>query len=74
LAADVFEYGAYDKVPGVALLNTAAYFCDAYVCSMNKGSALLYRDTNHVNDNGSRFLVNRMLTDFPQFRAAVTGH
>jgi peptidoglycan/LPS O-acetylase OafA/YrhL len=63
---------AIDKVPGVQLLNTARYFCDAEVCSMNKGAALLYRDANHLNNVGSRFLANRMLTDFPQFRAAVT--
>jgi hypothetical protein len=63
---------ATDKVPGVQLLNTAEYFCDAKVCSMNKGSTLLYRDSSHVNNIGSRFLVDRMLTDFPQFRDAIT--
>ncbi|MCK8643382.1 acyltransferase family protein [Mycobacterium colombiense] len=60
-----------DKVPGVQLLDTAAYFCDKSVCSMNRGDALLYRDTNHLNNVGSRFLVNQMLTDFPDFRAAI---
>jgi peptidoglycan/LPS O-acetylase OafA/YrhL len=63
---------AVDKVPGVQLLKTAEYFCGNYVCSMNKGAALLYRDSNHLNNVGSRFLANRMLTDFPQFRAALT--
>jgi peptidoglycan/LPS O-acetylase OafA/YrhL len=63
---------AVDKVPGVQLLNTAEYFCDNYVCSMNKGEALLYRDPNHLNNIGSRFLANRMLTDFPQFRTTIT--
>jgi len=63
---------AVGKVPGVQLLNTAEYFCDKDACSMNEGNALLYRDTNHLNNNGSRFLANRMLTDFPQFRAAIT--
>jgi SGNH domain (fused to AT3 domains) len=63
---------AVDKVPGVRLLNTAHYFCDDYLCSMNKGEALLYRNDAHLNNIGSRFLVNRMLTDFPEFRAAVT--
>jgi hypothetical protein len=28
---------AVDKMPGVQLLNTARYFCDDKVCSMNKG-------------------------------------
>jgi hypothetical protein len=59
------------KVPGAHLLNTAGYFCDTYLCSMNEGEILLYRDNNHLNDSGSRFLVNRMLTDYPEFRAAL---
>ena len=63
---------AVDEVPGVQLLTTAHYFCDNNLCSMNKGEALLYRDSNHLNDDGSRFVANRMLTDFPQFRAALT--
>jgi peptidoglycan/LPS O-acetylase OafA/YrhL len=63
---------AVDKVPGVQLLNTAHDFCDDYLCSMTKGETLLYRDSNHLNNVGSRFLANRMLTDFPQFEAALT--
>ena len=63
---------AVDKVSGVQLLNTAAYFCDSDVCSMNKGDVLLYRDSNHVNLIGTRFLANRMLADFAQFRSAIT--
>jgi peptidoglycan/LPS O-acetylase OafA/YrhL len=63
---------AVDQVPGVQLLNTAHYFCDDYVCSMNKGNTLLYRDNNHLNNLGSRFLADRMLADFPQLRAALT--
>ncbi len=63
---------AVDLVPGVQLLKTAHYFCDIDVCSMNKGETLLYRDDHHLNNNGSRFLAHRMLTDFPEFKAAVT--
>ena len=62
-----------DAVPGVQLLKTARYFCDDKVCSMNNGEALLYRDSWHLNNVGSRFIANRMLTDFPQFRAALTS-
>jgi hypothetical protein len=62
---------AVGEVPGVELLNTAEYFCDDYVCSMNKGNRLLYRDPTHLNNLGSRFLANRMLADFPQFRSAL---
>ena len=63
---------AVDRVPGVQLLYTAKYFCDNYVCSMNKGDILLYRDSNHVNNVGSRFLVNHMLADYAAFRTAMT--
>jgi peptidoglycan/LPS O-acetylase OafA/YrhL len=63
---------AVDKVPGVQLLNTTHYFCDKNVCSMNKVEALLYRNNGHLNNIGSRFLADRMLTDFPEFRAALT--
>jgi len=63
---------AVDKVPGVQLLNTMHYFCDNDGCSMNKGETLLYRNNGHLNNVGSRFLVSRMLADFPQFRTALT--
>lgn len=58
-------------VPGAHLLNTARYFCDEHLCSMNVGDELLYRDGNHLNGSGSRFLVDRMLADSSSFRAAV---
>lgn len=38
---------------------------------MNVGDELLYRDGNHLNESGSRFLVDRMLADNPSFRAEV---
>jgi peptidoglycan/LPS O-acetylase OafA/YrhL len=63
---------AVARVPGVQLLNTAEYLCDDYLCSMNRGEALLYRDLDHLNNVGSRFIAYRMITDFPQFRAVVT--
>jgi peptidoglycan/LPS O-acetylase OafA/YrhL len=63
---------AVANVPGVELLATAEYFCNNHLCNMNNGEALLYRDDNHLNNNGSRFLANRMLTDYPQLRGALT--
>jgi peptidoglycan/LPS O-acetylase OafA/YrhL len=62
---------AVSRVPGAQLLNTAEYFCDNDLCRMNKGEALLYRDGSHLNNDGSGFLAGRMLTDYPQFRAAL---
>lgn len=61
-----------DAIPGVTLLETAQNFCDKYTCRMNLGDSLLFRDSNHLNETGSRFLAGRMLADFPQFRSAVT--
>ncbi|KAA0117221.1 acyltransferase family protein [Mycolicibacterium sp. P9-22] len=60
------------KVQGAHLLDTARYFCDDHVCRMNVGEVLLYRDGNHLNDVGSKFLVNQMLAANPQFKAALT--
>lgn len=61
-----------DAVPGVTLLETAKNFCDRDTCRMNEGDVLYFRDSNHLNETGSRFLAGRMLADNPQFRAAVT--
>jgi hypothetical protein len=63
---------ATEKVPGVQLLNTAEYFCDNSVCSMNNGDALLYRDYNHLNNVGSSLVANRAIADSPQLGAAIT--
>lgn len=61
-----------DAVPGVTLLETAKNFCDGDACRMNEGDVLYFRDSNHLNETGSRFLAGRMLAESPQFRAAVT--
>ena len=62
---------AVDKVPGVQLLNTARYFCDDEVCRMTSGQSLLYRDQNHLNLTGSRFVVDHMMEDYQQFRGTI---
>jgi hypothetical protein len=41
---------------GVTLLRVNDYLCDAGTCSMNLGGNLLYRDRNHLNIYGSRYL------------------
>lgn len=60
-----------DSIPGVTLLETARNFCDKDTCRMNLGDSLLFRDSNHLNETGSRFLAGRILADYPQFRSAV---
>jgi peptidoglycan/LPS O-acetylase OafA/YrhL len=59
------------EVSGVGLLNTARYFCDRRRCEMAHGRQLLFRDPNHLNLNGSRFLARRLLRDDRGFAAAV---
>lgn len=48
------------------ILNTVKYFCDDKLCTMEKDGQLLYRDRNHLNINGSRYLGNRIVKDHPQ--------
>lgn len=60
------------RVPRARMLNTARYFCDGTTCDMARDGRLLYRDTNHLDINGSRFLAGRILEDYPGFVAAVT--
>jgi peptidoglycan/LPS O-acetylase OafA/YrhL len=60
------------RVPRVELLETARDFCSATSCAMASHGRLLYRDFNHLNLNGSRFLAGRILRDYPAFDAAVS--
>jgi peptidoglycan/LPS O-acetylase OafA/YrhL len=60
------------QVPRAHMLNTTHYFCGKATCDMNRGGLLLYRDTSHLNMNGSRFLAKQILKDYPAFAAAVT--
>ncbi len=59
------------RVPGAHMLNTARYFCGKTTCDMARNGRLLFRDYDHLNINGSRFLAKEMLDDYPAFAAAV---
>jgi len=48
--------------PNVTLVRTDSLFCKGTNCSMANGDELLYRDKNHLNLNGTRF-VGKYLTD-----------
>jgi hypothetical protein len=61
---------AVAQVPGARLLRTARFFCGPSTCSMSRNGQLLYRDYNHLNINGSRYLARRLLQD-PAFAGAV---
>lgn len=70
------QYQNYDSTlrfvertnPNVRILKTAKYFCNEGLCSMANSGKLLYRDDNHLNINGSKFLGKRVLDDHPQLR------
>lgn len=59
------------SVPGAHLLETNKYFCGSNSCSMAYGSRLLYRDPDHLNMNGTRFLADHLITDNQQLREAL---
>ncbi|WP_162951448.1 acyltransferase family protein [Mycobacterium paragordonae] len=61
------------SVPSVRLLDTARYFCDASLCRMNNGQDLLYRDKDHLNNVGSRFLARQLLADYADLRSELTA-
>lgn len=60
------------EVPGVQLLNSTKYFCTEQFCSMTPSGKLLYRDDNHANIWGSRFIMNRLINDYPEFKRVVS--
>jgi hypothetical protein len=41
-------------------------FCSGAVCSMAADGKLLYRDDNHLNINGSRFLGAKIVAAAPE--------
>jgi peptidoglycan/LPS O-acetylase OafA/YrhL len=48
------------------LLKATEHFCDDVSCFMAKNGALLYRDRNHLNINGSSYLGRQMLRQAPE--------
>ena len=62
---------AVNQVPGVELLNTAQYLCDLDRCSMTIDGTLVYADDDHMNHQGSAFLVEQLLVDNIGFRNAL---
>jgi len=50
----------------VEIISMAEYFCNQNSCGMAKDGILFYRDTNHLNINGSRYLGNKIIEQHPQ--------
>ena len=59
------------QVPQAHMVNTSRYFCGETTCDMARAGHLLYRDRGHLNSNGSRYLAERILDDYPAFEAAL---
>ena len=60
---------AVKLVPNVTLIETYRYFCKGgELCSMRDARHLLYRDSNHLNIYGSRFIGRLIVQDHPTLR------
>jgi len=55
------------KNPNIQLLQTMKYFCHEKECSMIQGGELLYRDNNHLNINGSKYLGKKITSENLEF-------
>ena len=53
------------KYEWLNFVKTNSYICTKSTCSMTTGSDLLYRDNNHLNVKGSKFIGKLILGDFP---------
>jgi len=62
-------YGNLNKLRNlkhVKIVNTVKFFCDEQNCSMKNNGELLYRDSNHLNINGSKYLANKVIKEYPE--------
>ena len=51
--------------PNVKIIKIGQYLCNANGCSMVIGREILYRDSNHLNVIGSRYVGKRLVKDNP---------
>ena len=49
--------------PRIKLIETQKYLCDGKDCSMAREDKLLYRDFNHLNIYGSKYIGARLASD-----------
>jgi hypothetical protein len=52
-------------IQGVTYLDTSQYFCSFGECSMVSNGKLLYRDSNHLNEIGSSYLLKLVNKGYP---------
>lgn len=65
---------AVKQVPGSQILHSLRYFCSTQTCDMTHDNILLFSDANHLNQTGSRFVVDRLLQDNRDFFQAIFGN
>jgi len=53
--------------PNVHLIQTMKYFCENNICNMTDGDKILFRDSHHLNIEGSLLLGKKMAEDNPAF-------
>lgn len=56
----------------VVFVPVPEYFCDQESCSMAQGDVTLYQDDNHLNQEGSLYLAQRML-ESEEIREVLMG-
>jgi len=54
-----------EKEPRIRMIDTYSHFCDEEICKMTDSNQLLYRDNNHLNIPGSRYLGRLIVRDHP---------
>jgi peptidoglycan/LPS O-acetylase OafA/YrhL len=55
------------KLPEVKLILLKDYLCNLKKCSMEKSDMLLYRDNNHLNILGSKYIGEKIVMDYLTF-------
>lgn len=48
------------------MIKTARNFCSSNKCSMVLHNKLMFSDNNHLNINGSKFVAEKIVADFPE--------
>lgn len=51
--------------PQVKLLNTTKFLCDHKFCNMSNGQEILFRDSGHLNINGSNYIGKLLVSEYP---------
>jgi peptidoglycan/LPS O-acetylase OafA/YrhL len=65
-------FNATQNIPGVHLIETSRFFCSTETCDMVQDDQLMYRDSNHLNESGSRYLARRVISATPSLLDSLT--